>query len=174
MSLLNLTKSARALEEIILEHAEANDGSTDGMEDMIEAWSRETDEPLEAKLESIARLLREWESIAKLQREEARRLADAAKSNDSRAERLREWTKFCLESQGITKYQAGPYKFAIQKNGGVAPMDLIIDDVEQWPIDFLITKTTIDTSKARDFLAAGNHLEGLAVMRNRGTSLRIK
>jgi len=174
MNLLNLTKSALALEDIILEHADANGGSTDGMEDLIEQWSRETDEPLEAKLESIARLVREWDSIAKIQREEAKRLTDSAKSNDARSERLKAWVKFCLESQGITKSQAGPYQFAIQKNGGVAPVEFLTDDVEQWPIDYLVTKTEVDRAKVREFLAAGNHLEGLAVMHERGTSLRIK
>ena len=100
MNLLNLTKNAAALEAIILEYAEAHDGNLDGVEDQIAAWSAETDEPLEAKLEGIARLVREWEAKAKARKAEAASLSSAAKADENRADRLKAWAKFCLESQG--------------------------------------------------------------------------
>ena len=174
MNLLNLTKSAAALEAIILEYAEAHDGNLDGVEDQIAAWSAETDESLEAKLEGIARLIREWEAKAKARKAEAANLSSAAKADESRADRLKAWAKFCLESQGMSKAEAGPYTFAIQKNGGIAPMSILVEDPEQWPVDYLVTRVEIDRPKVREFLAAGNHLEGLAVIGERGTSLRIK
>lgn len=174
MNLLNLTKNAAVLESIILEYAEAHDGNLDGVEEQIAAWSAEIDEPLEAKLEGIARLIREWEAKAKARKDEAKRLSDSAKSDENRVERLKAWVKFCLESQGMSKAEAGPYTFAIQKNGCVAPMSILIEDPEQWPVDYLVTRVEIDRSKVREFLAAGNHLEGLAVIGERGTSLRIK
>lgn len=174
MNLLNLTENAKALESLILEYADAHDGNLDGVEEQIAAWSAETDEPLEAKLEGIARLIREWTAKADTRKAEAKRLTEAAKADENRADRLKAWTKFCLESQGMTKAEAGPYTFAIQKNGGVAPISFVTEDVEQWPVDYLVTRVDIDRSKVREFLAAGNHLEGLAVMGERGTSLRIK
>lgn len=174
MNLLNLTKNAAALEAIIMEYAELHDGNLDGVEEQIAAWSAETDEPLEAKLEGIARLIREWEAKAKARKTEAARLSAAAKADENRADRLKAWTKFCLESQGIQKAEAGPYTFAIQKNGGVAPMSLLIEDPEQWPADYVITRKEVDKAKVREFLTAGNHLEGLAVIGERGTSLMIK
>ena len=174
MNLLNLTQSAKALESIILEYAEAHDGSLEGVEEQIAAWSAEVDEPLETKLEGIARLIREWSAKADARKAEAKRLTEAAKADEHRVERLKAWTKFCLESQGMTKAEAGPYTFAIQKNGGVAPVTFLVEDVEQWPVDYLVTRVEIDRPKVREFLAAGNHMEGLAVMGERGTSLRIK
>lgn len=174
MNLLNLTESAKALETIILEYAESHDGTLDGVEDQIAAWSAETDEPLEAKLEGIARLIRDWTAKAAARKAEAKSLADAAKADENRADRLKAWTKFCLESQGMTKAEAGPYTFAIQKNGGVAPISFVTEDVEQWPVDYLVTRVEIDRAKVREFLTAGNHLTDLAVMGERGTSLRIK
>lgn len=174
MNLLNLTKNAAALEAIILEYADAHDGALDGVEEQIAAWSAETDEPLEAKLEGIARLIREWSAKADARKAEAKRLTEAAKADENRVERLKAWTKFCLESQGMSKAEAGPYTFAIQKNGGVAPVSFLTEDVEQWPVDYLVTRVEIDRSKVREFLAAGNHMEGLAVLGERGTSLRIR
>lgn len=174
MNLLNLTQSAKALESIILEYAETHDGSLEGVEEQIAAWSAEVDEPLETKLEGIARLIREWSAKADARKAEAKRLTEAAKADENRVERLKAWTKFCLESQGMTKAEAGPYTFAIQKNGGVAPVTFLVEDVEQWPVDYLVTRVEIDRPKVREFLAAGNHMEGLAVMGERGTSLRIK
>ena len=174
MNLLNLTQSAKALESIILEYAEAHDGSLEGVEEQIAAWSAEVDEPLETKLEGIARLIREWSAKADARKAEAKRLTEAAKADENRVERLKAWTKFCLESQGMTKAEAGPYTFAIQKNGGVAPVTFLVEDVEQWPVDYLVTRVEIDRPQVREFLAAGNHMEGLAVMGERGTSLRIK
>ncbi len=174
MNLLNLTESAKALETIILEYAESHDGTLDGVEEQIAAWSAETDEPLEAKLEGIARLIRDWTAKAAARKAEAKSLADAAKADENRADRLKAWTKFCLESQGMTKAEAGPYTFAIQKNGGVAPISFVTEDVEQWPVDYLVTRVEIDRAKVREFLTAGNHLTDLAVMGERGTSLRIK
>lgn len=174
MNLLNLTQSAKALESIILEYAETHDGSLEGVEELIAAWSAEVDEPLETKLEGIARLIREWSAKADARKAEAKRLTEAAKADENRVERLKAWTKFCLESQGMTKAEAGPYTFAIQKNGGVAPVTFLVEDVEQWPVDYLVTRVEIDRPKVREFLAAGNHMEGLAVIGERGTSLRIK
>lgn len=174
MNLLNLTKNAAALEAIILEYADAHDGNLDGVEEQIAAWSAETDEPLEAKLEGIARLIREWSAKADARKLEAKRLTEAAKADENRVERLKAWTKFCLESQGMTKAEAGPYTFAIQKNGGVAPISFVTEDPEQWPVDYLVTRVEIDRAKVREFLTAGNHLTDLAVMGERGTSLRIK
>lgn len=174
MNLLNLTENARALESIILEYAESHDGNLDGVEDQIAVWSAETDEPLEAKLEGIARLIREWTAKAAARKAEAASLSAAAKADENRADRLKAWTKFCLESQGMTKAEAGPYTFAIQKNGGVAPISFVTEDVEQWPVDYLVTRVEIDRAKVREFLTAGNHLTDLAVMGERGTSLRIK
>ena len=174
MNLLNLTENAKALETIILEYAEAHDGNLDGVEEQIAAWSAETDEPLEAKLEGIARLIREWTAKAAARKAEAKSLSDAAKADENRADRLKAWTKFCLESQGMTKAEAGPYTFAIQKNGGVAPISFVTEDVEQWPVDYLVTRVEIDRTKVREFLTAGNHLTDLAVMGERGTSLRIE
>jgi hypothetical protein len=174
MNLLNLTKNASALEAIILEYAEAHDGNLDGVEEQIAAWSAETDEPLEAKLEGIARLIREWTAKATARKAEAANLTAAAKADENRCDRLKAWTKFCLESQGMTKAEAGPYTFAIQKNGGVQPITFLVENPEEWPVDYLVTRVDIDKAKVREFLTAGNHLTDLAVMGERGTSLRIK
>lgn len=174
MNLLNLTANASALESIILEYAEAHDGNLDGVEEQIAAWSAETDEPLEAKLEGIARLIREWAAKATARKAEAASLTAAAKADENRCDRLKAWTKFCLESQGMTKAEAGPYTFTIQKNGGVQPIAYLIEDPAQFPTEFVITKLEVDRTKVREHLAAGNHLEGLAVIGERGSSLRIK
>ena len=174
MNLLNLTQNAKALEAIILEYAEEHEGMLEGVESQIEAWFAETSESLETKLEGIARLLREWAAKANAQKDEAKRLTESSKANENRAERLKQWTKFCLESQGMAKAEAGPYTFVIQKNGGVKPISFLVEDPMQWPEEFTVHELKLNRDKVREFLTQGNCLEGLAAIGERGTSLRIK
>lgn len=175
MSLLDLTKDAAALEDLVLAAVDPETGEVVDQEGILDRWMQETEGGLSAKLESIARLLREWQALAEARKAEEARLAKARKAIEARAERLKAWTKFCLESQGLRKVEAGPYTFAIQNNGGAVPMRLLVEDPEKIPTQFLETRVTINTAAIRDALTAGNESAKLvAELGERGTSLRIK
>lgn len=174
MNLLNLTRSAIALESLIESHLEAN-GSLDGVESVIEAWSHETDDAIEAKYEAIARLYRQWNAMAEAQKAEAKHLTEKAKANENRADRLAKWAALCMSVEGVTSRVAGPYTFAIVNNGGVLPLILATEDATKFPVRFQRVKVELDKGAISEALKAGSaELDGLASLGERGRSLRIK
>lgn len=174
MNLLELTRSAKALEELIDGHLDAH-GNLDGVEAVIEAWSHETDDAIEAKYEAIARLYRQWNAMAAVQVAEAKHLAERAKANEARAERIKAWAALCMSAEGVTSRVAGPYTFAVVANGGKAPVVLTSDDPAKFPERFRKVSTSVDKSAVVAGLEAGDaDLAGLASFGERGRSLRIK
>jgi len=174
MNLLNLTKSAVALESLIEAHLEAH-GNLDGVESVIEAWSHETDDAIEAKYEAIARLYRQWSAMADAQKAEAEHLTEKAKANENRAKRLAKWAALCMSVEGVTSRVAGPYTFAIVSNGGALPLVLETDDATKFPIRFQRVKIELDKGAISEALKTGSaELDGLASLGERGRSLRIK
>jgi hypothetical protein len=175
MNLLDLTKEAQALEELMLSAVDPDTGEVVDQEGLLDRWLKETEGDLAAKLESIARLFRELEARAAVRKAEEEKLAKGRKAIENQAKRLKDWTKFCLESNGTAKIEAGPYTFAIQKNGGVVPMRLLTEDVEKIPVAFLETKVTINNAAIRAALEAGDESAAtVAELGERGTSLRIR
>jgi hypothetical protein len=175
MSLLDLTKDAAALEQLMLDAVDPETGEVLDQEGILDRWLAETEGNLSTKLENIARILREWQASAAARKAEEAQLAKGRKAIEARAERLKAWTKFCLESQDLRKVEAGPYTFAIQNNGGAVPMRLLIEDPENVPVQFLETKVTINTTAIRAALEAGDEVAAtVAELGERGTSLRIK
>lgn len=174
MNLLELTKGAKALEELIEGHLEAN-GNLDGVEAIIDAWSHETDDAIEAKYEAIARLYRQWNAIAEAQKAEAKHLAAKAKANEARAERLKSWAALCMSAEGVASRVAGPYTFAIVSNGGAAPLVLASEDPAKFPERYRRTKVELDKDAIKSGIDAGNEdIADLARYGERGRSLRIK
>lgn len=174
MNLLELTRSAKALESLIDSHLEEH-GNLDGVESIIEQWSHETDDAIEAKYEAIARLYRQWNAMAAAQSAEAKHLAAKAKANEARAERLKAWAALCMSAEGITSRVAGPYTFAIVANGGAAPLVLASEDPAKFPERYRRVKVEIDKDAIKAGIDAGNDdLADLARYGERGRSLRIK
>lgn len=174
MNLLELTRSAKALESLIDSHLEEH-GSLDGVEAIIEQWSHETDDAIDAKYEAIARLYRQWNAMAAVQDAEAKHLSAKAKANEARAERLKAWAALCMIAEGVTSRVAGPYTFAVVANGGANPLVLASEDPEKFPERYRRVKLEIDKSAVKAGLDAGNDdLADLARYGERGRSLRIK
>jgi hypothetical protein len=175
MNLLDLTKEAKALEELMLAAVDPDTGEVVDQEGILDRWLQETEGNLAAKLESIARLHRELEARAAVRKAEEEKLAKRRKAIENQAKRLKDWTKFCLESNGTTKIEAGPYTFAIQANGGKQSMRPLWTEPGQLPTKFLDVVPTPNNERIRAALEAGDpEITGLAELLPRGTSLRIK
>ena len=175
MNLLDLTKEAQALEELMLSAVDPDTGEVVDQEGILDRWLQETEGDLSAKLESIARLHRELEARAAVRKAEEEKLAKGRRAIENQAKRLKDWTKFCLEANGTSKIEAGPYTFTVQKNGGVAPMRMLTEDVERIPVAYLVTEVKINTAAIREDLAKGvESAQAVAELGERGTSLRIK
>jgi hypothetical protein len=180
-TLYDITENMRALEDLIAESCDQETGELPAnVNDIIEAWFKQTDGELSTKLEAIGRLVRNWESDAEQFGAEAKRLSAKKSATESRAKRTKEWTKFCLEAAGITKQAAGVFTFAIQKNGGKKPLAWVKDgvivpelDPLELPSEYQKITVSADTEAIREVLENGVALE-FACITEAGTHLRIR
>ena len=90
MNLLDLTKEAQALEELMLSAVDPDTGEVVDQEGILDRWLKETDGNLAAKLESIARLYRELEARATVRKAEEEKLAKGRKAIENQAKRLKD------------------------------------------------------------------------------------
>ena len=171
-SLLTLTDDAIALQSIVYEYADAHDGDLTGVEGTLGQWFDESKMAIEAKCEAVARLTKEWEAKAKARGEEAKSLLCAAAADKARCERLKLYTKECLQRLGRNKVNAGPYVVSVQRNAGVAPLEISVQPHELPPTFHRVTVET-DKELLRASLEAGAVVPG-AKLGERGYSLRIR
>lgn len=123
----------------------------------------------EEKAESYAKVIRNMESDSDAYKQEARRLTDKAAVIDNGINRLKSTLKAAMEVTGHLKIKGDLFTVAVQKNGGVQPLNITGDVPEEYKK--VIYET--DNAAIRKALADGKELD-FAVLGERGTSLRIK
>ena len=173
MNLYKLTKQHQELEDLILGSADQDTGEIPANEE-LDRKAEELGLAIDAKLDGIARLCRNFASEADALRAEEKRLADRRRAVENREKSLKSYAKACLEGAGLQKLHAGIFNLAIQRNGGVAPLNLCVDlDPKMLPERF--QKVTVEANNAaiREALEAGEALD-FAELGERGTSLRIR
>jgi len=135
-----------------------------------------TDAQLESKCEGYAKLIRSLEAEAEACKNEARHFQDRAKSATNKADWLKKALKVSMDARGITEQRAGLFKLAIQKNGGVAPIQWEpFAEPAKGPAEYVKVETIYnwDTEKVRQDLNDGKILD-FATLGERGTRLVIK
>lgn len=173
MNLYELTKQHQELEDLILGSADQDTGEIPANED-LDRKAEELGLAIDSKLDGISRLCRNFASEADALRAEEKRLADRRRALENREKSLKAYAKACLEGAGLQKLHAGHFVLAIQKNGGVAPLNLCVDlDPAALPERFRKVTITPDSAVIRQALEAGEVL-GFAELGERGTSLRIR
>lgn len=170
-NLLDLTGLAARWLQIAEFFASENEGEV-SPEIMAELESSEL--AMTDKLEACAALRENWLADADAMDKIAAHYAARAKADRKQAERMTEWMRFAMTSNGIDKAVAGRYKLSIVANGGKAPMILSEGyDLAALPEHFTIITKEINKGAIRAALEAGEVLE-FAKMGERGSSLRIK
>lgn len=183
-NLFFLSREAAALDALIAEHAEAHEGDLTDVLATIDKWAAELSVQIEAKLEAIARVIRNREAIADARREEAARLTHAARHDDNAVERLKSYAKDCLTQAGIRKVTAGPFVVSVQTNGGKNPVRLLQtpEDILSGILPTAIVRQTpsINMEVVRGLLEGtsppieGFDVSSIAELLPRGESLRIR
>lgn len=100
---------------------------------------------------------------------EISRLSARKKSLMSRKESLKGLLEMAMRATGNLKFKTALHSFAIQKNGGKKPLDIISDVPEQ----YMMLEPKVNTQLIREELEAGTELP-FAVLRERGESVRIR
>lgn len=142
------------------------------IEDTIESLEFDVTDLADQLTRNIANLEMEEDAYKK----EAKKWAEKATLAEARVKREKDFLKYILESNGITKLQAGLFKLTVAKNGGKAPIRFH-DGVtpEDLPDEFRREIVTYkpDDKAIRDYLDAGGKSD-LFQYGERGTSLRIR
>lgn len=100
---------------------------------------------------------------------EVARLSARKRALENRKKSLKALLEMAMRATGNVKFKTALHSFAIQKNGGKKPLDLIAEV----PEEYLTYEPKVNTELIREELEAGAELP-FAVLRERGESLRIR
>lgn len=115
MTLYELTQEERALEEALYE----NGGE---LTEEIDAWLKQNEEDLTAKLDGYKKIMAEYDALVAATEVEMKKMLERAQKAKRAKERLREHILWCMKSANITKLESqGGVKVAraVKKTLGV-------------------------------------------------------
>lgn len=161
----------RALEDLLSEVG--GDVTEAEAEAAIDAWLKEADAPLQAKLDGYGVVIREFELRAAARKAEADRIAALANTDANNSRRLKERLRWFFEAEGIDKIETSRFKFALASNGGKAPVILHCEPeaLPEWAKRVTVTP---DMEAIRgEIETRGESLE-FAEIGERGKHLRIR
>lgn len=124
---------------------------------------------IEDKADGYAKIIKELEARQKARKEEAKRLADSAKTFENKIKFLKQNLYNSMKETGKTKFTTDLFTFNIAKNGG--KQALTIDG--EVPKEYTKTIIENDTDKIRQALENGENLP-FAHLEPKGESLRIR
>ena len=158
--------------------AEAFDRLDDGGEEAdvlaaVEAYFGDLSNERDRKLDNYARFIGQRQAYAEYREAEAKRLAALAKADLNAAKACKDRLHWLFVERGWTKIETPNFKFAIQKNGGKAP--LIMGEVDPLTLTPEFQKVTVDVDReaVRAALESGTELD-FARIGEPGTHLRIR
>ncbi len=171
-TLFQITDDMHALDELLEELG--GDISDPRVAETVDAWMAELDADLTRKVDNYAAFIRELEARCQVRRDEGRRLYDLARSDESKADWLKDRLCIALRQRGLQRVETPRYRVSVAANGGKQPLD--IHDPKAVPKQFcqhIPESWDPDADLIRAELQAGREVPGVALMA-RGSHLRIK
>lgn len=159
------------LYELTNEFVETLDGLNDLLEEgtITEKAYDDTIEtlkmPLEEKVESIVKYIKNLEAIADSQKSEADRLRNLASGNKAKAARLKTYLDSNLKRAGIKNMQAGIFSVKYKKGSEVVTVSEDVD-FNKLPKEIVKIKKEVSKTEAKKLLKEGKTLPGVALVRN--------
>ena len=160
MTLYEMNQSWQEVFDMLLD----TDVPEEAIFDTIEGIEASMDE----KADSYAKIIRSLEGDSDQLDGEIKRLQARKAGIQKRREWLVQQLTDTMRSTGRTKFKTALFSFAIQKNGGARPVEVISEVPKEW-----LKPGDPDTKRIREWLEAGNELP-FAVLGERGESLRIR
>ena len=126
---------------------------------------------IDDKAENYAKVIKDMEKSAENIGEEIVRLRERQQAVKKRAEWLKGNLYSAMKAVGKTKIKGDIFTVSIQKNGGAAPLKVLVD-VDELPEELRKVKYEADKNALRELAEKGD--TRFAVIEERGESLRIK
>lgn len=152
----------------LLEMAEQEDLDPQTLADTLEGLEGEYEE----KLDNYAIIIKKMESDMNMLETEMARLKEKKDRTSKNIARMKEAVFASMKQTGHKKVQCEHFTWAIQRNGGKAPIK-ITKDFAEIPDTYKRIKYDLDTDYVRLLLEAGEELD-FAHLGERSESLRLK
>jgi hypothetical protein len=165
MNIFDLTDQFLQLQERL----EDPDAETDVINDTLEAVEGE----IEVKAEGYAKVIRNMEGNIAAIKQEQERLAARKNLLESGIKKLKENLQQAMIATGKRKFKTDLFTFAIQKNGGKAPVILDVKDTSELPDELVRIKEEPDMDAIRKLIEKEGSCK-YGHLGERGESLRIK
>ena len=168
MRLYEITGELLALQELL----ESPLDDEDLLKDTLEAVQGE----YELKLESYCKVIKNLEADMEALKNEAKRLTDKRKVLENNVDRLKKAMFDSMKATNTPKVKGQIFTVAIQKNGGVIPINYDKNDkniTANLPDHLVNIVETPNLEAIRELLEAGKVVDGFT-LGERGESLRIK
>lgn len=130
----------------------------------------------ELKLEAYCKVIKNLEADMDALKAEAKRLTDKRKVLENNVDRLKKAMFDSMKATGNNKVKGQLFTVAIQKNGGVVPINYDKDNkniTDNLPDQLVNIVETPNLDAIRELLEAGKVVEGFT-LGQRGESLRIR
>ena len=130
----------------------------------------------EIKLEAYCKVIKNLEADMEALKAEAKRLTDKRKVLENNVDRLKKAMYDSMKATGTDKVKGQIFTVAIQRNGGVIPVNYDKNDkniTANLPDQLVNIVETPNLEAIRELLEAGKVVEGFT-LGERGESLRIK
>lgn len=160
MTLYEMNQSWQEVFELLLDPDVPEEAVYDSIEG-IEAG-------MEEKADSYAKIIFSMEANVEEIDKEIKRLQDRKWMLTKRQNWMKHMLFRVMKDTGREKFKTALFSFAIQKNGGARPVDLVGEVPADW-----LKPGEPDTQKIRKWLESGKKLP-FAVLGERGESLRIR
>ena len=174
-SLYELTQEMMALDQLL---AEAGGDISEGAKgEALQKWMEEYDWKVRDKIDAYGAVIFNIKSDVESLKIESVRLNERAKVLINRIERMKSLVQFAMNTMGTRKLEGQKFTFTIAKNGGVAPIELLVDP-DKLPHRFcrVVPETRVpDLDMIRTALEKGDpEAPKFAFLKERGESVRIK
>lgn len=123
---------------------------------------------LEDKLESIAKVIKNLDAMAKAYEDEEKRLKAQKQAAKIRIDGLKKYVKDNLEAMGKDKVEAGIFKWSLQ----YSPPKLVITDESLIPDEFFIIERKPIKSEIKKAIEAEQTIDGAEIVREKHLRLR--
>jgi len=167
-SLYEVTGNILTLQELL----ESPLDDEDVLKDTLEAVQGE----YEAKIEAYCKVIKNIEADMEALKAEAKRLTDKRKTLENNVDRLKKAMFDSMKATNTPKVKGQLFTVAIQKNGGVIPINYDKNDkniTANLPDQLVNIVETPNLEAIRELLEAGKVVDGFT-LGERGESLRIK
>lgn len=152
----------------ILENAIALNPDDDELKEEL----AKINDDLETKADNYARIIKNIEGDVNAIDEELKRLQGAKASKMNAVKRMKENLMASMVETGKTKFKTELFAFGVQKNGGLAPLELTVKP-EELPTEFQKVTITADNTALRKYIEETGDLS-YGVLKDKGETLRIR